>query len=150
VPDQAAPEGPGRGIPGWRIVVASWLTNVVLAITAVPAAAGVDAFETPAIITSLVLFVASIGVWVWALGIAAVRSTRGDEIVVANLFLVEGDVPRRVRLHLFASLAVAVVIAGGTAAAQPFGVLVPMLNLGFAGLWGARHGRFPARRGTTR
>jgi hypothetical protein len=150
VSDQAAPESPGRGIPGWRIVVASWLTDAVFAITAVPAAAGVDAFETPSIITSLVLFLASIAVWVWALGIAAVRSARGDEIVVANLFLVEGEVPRRIRLHLFAALVVALVIAGGTAVVEPFGVLVPMLNLGFAGLWGARHGRFPARRGTAR
>ena len=29
--------------------------------------------------------------------------------------------------------------------ANPFGVLVPMLPMGLAGLWGARHGVYPPR-----
>jgi hypothetical protein len=134
--------------PGERIIVASWAGNVVFAATAVPAALGLDALDTAAIVTELVLFMISIVVWMWAFGVAMVRSAQGDEIVVSNLFLVQGDVPRRVRVQLFSSLAVALVIAAGTAVADPFGVLVPMLPLAFAGLWGARHGQFPARRDT--
>ena len=36
-------------------------------------------------------------------------------------------------------------IAAGTAAWEPFGVLVPMLPIGLAGIWAARHGTFPPR-----
>ncbi len=132
-------------LPGRGIVVASWIGDAIFAITALPATVGLDAFDTPSIVTALVLFLISIGVWMWAFGIAVVRSARGDEIVVGNLFLVQGEVPRRVRVHLFASVGVCLVIAAGTAA-----VLVPMLPLGFVGLWGARHGRFPPRRTTAR
>ena len=31
--------------------------------------------------------------------------------------------------------------------AVAFGILAPMLGLGLMGLWGARHGRFPAAPG---
>ena len=41
---------------------------------------------------------------------------------------------------------VSVIVALATAWANPSGTLVPMLPLGLAGLWGARHGVFPARR----
>jgi hypothetical protein len=142
--------GSVRVVPGRAIVIASWLGNAVFACTAIPAAAGVDALETPALIIELTLFFASIVVWLWAFGAAVVRSAQGDEIVVANLFLVQGDVPRAVRIQLFASVILSVAIAAGTAAADPFGVLVPMLPLGLCGLWGARHGSFPARRDMAR
>jgi hypothetical protein len=132
--------------PGRAIVRASWASNVVFAVSAVPAAAGVDAFETPALVVALLLFTSSIVIWAWAFAIAVVRSANGDDIVVANLFLMQGDVPTTVRRHLFASLVVSIVIAAGSAVQAPFGVLVPMLPLGFVGLWGARHGVFPARR----
>ena len=36
-------------------------------------------------------------------------------------------------------------ITVGTAAWEPFGVLVPMLPLGLAGVWAARYGTFPRR-----
>ena len=125
--------------------MASWAGNVVFLLTAVPAAVGVDALEAAATGVSLVLFAISIPVWAWAFGVAVARSTRGDDIVVANLFMTVGGAPRDVRGHLFGSLVVCVVIAAATAAADPFGVLVPMLPLGFIGLWAARHGTFPPR-----
>jgi hypothetical protein len=37
------------------------------------------------------------------------------------------------------------VLGLATAWANPFSVLVPMLSLGFAALWGARHGIYPPR-----
>ena len=125
--------------------MSSWVGNVVFAATAIPAALGVESFEGPAIVTALVLFFVSLGVWTWAFVVAIARSTQGDDIVVANLFGTIGDAPRVVRWHLFGSLGACLVITIGTAAADPFGVLVPMLPLGFVGLWAARHGTFPPR-----
>jgi hypothetical protein len=40
---------------------------------------------------------------------------------------------------------VCLAIAAGTAAWEPFGVLVPMLPVGLAGVWAARYGTFPPR-----
>jgi hypothetical protein len=130
----------GRGI-----IVAAWVGNVLFAATAVPAALGVDAMEGPAIGMALGLFAVSLVVWTWAFGVALARTARGDDVVVGSLFLMQGPVPRSVRLHLFGALGVCLVITAATAAAEPFGVLVPMLPLGLAGLWGARYGTFPPR-----
>ena len=57
----------------------------------------------------------------WA---AAPRATTSSS---ANLFLMQGPVPRVVRWQLFGSFALCLVITAGTAAGDPFGVLVPML-----------------------
>ena len=133
-------------LPGGRIIAASWIGNAIFAATAIPAAAGVEALDAAAIGVALGLFAISLGVWCWAFAIALARTTRGDDVVVGSLFLLQGPVPRRVRAHLFGSLSVCLVITAVTAAAEPFGVLVPMLPLGLAGLWGARHGTYPPRR----
>jgi hypothetical protein len=135
----------GRVIPGRIIVVSTWATNVVFAVTAIPAALGVSSFDTPAVATALVLFAVGLGVWTWAFGLAVVRSARGDDIAVASLYLTAGDAPRPVRAQLFSALGACLLITVATAASDPFGVLVPMLSLGFVGLWAARHGTFPPR-----
>jgi hypothetical protein len=132
-------------LPGQRIIVASWIGDAVFAATAVPAALGVAAMSGPAIAVSLGLFAISLVVWGWAFAIALARTTRGDDVVVGSMFLLQGPVPRRVRLHLFGSLGVCLLVTAATAAGEPFGVLVPMLPLGLAGLWGARYGTFPPR-----
>jgi hypothetical protein len=131
---------------GERIIVVSWVANALFAATAIPATLGVSAFDVAAIVVALGLFAISLGVWCWAVAVALARTTRSDDVVVASMFLVQGPAPRRVRVHLFASLAVCTVVTAVTAAAEPFGVLVPMLPLGLLGLWGARHGVFPPRR----
>jgi hypothetical protein len=136
-------------VPGRPVIVSSWAANIVFACTAIPAALGVESLDGPAIVTALVLFFVSLGIWTWAFVLAVARSTQGDDIVVANLFGTIGDAPRAVRWHLFGSLGVCLLITIGTAAADPFGVLVPMLPLGFVGLWAARHGTFPPRRAPT-
>ena len=133
-------------LPGQRIIVASWSANVLFAVTAVPAALGVHPFDVASITAALGLFALSLVVWCWAFAIAIARTTRGDDVVVASMFLIQGPAPRRVRLHLFGSLAACLVITTATAAPEPFGVLVPMLPLGLIGLWGARHGTVPPRR----
>jgi hypothetical protein len=131
---------------GRAIVTASWASVALFAVTAIPTAAGVSALEAVALALAVTLFLVGIGVWAWAFGVAVARSARGDDIVVGTLFLVQGSAPRTVRVQLFLALGASVVIAVGTGSADAFGVLVPMLPLGLVGLWGARHGVFPARR----
>lgn len=133
---------------GRAIIRTSWASNVVFAVTALPLVAGADGLRSAAIVTALVLFAASLVVWVWAFAAAVRRSAEGDNIVVSNLFLIEGDAPRAVRAHLYGSFGVCLAITALTASSDPFGVLVPMLPLGLVGLWGARHGVFPSRSGT--
>ena len=130
---------------GDGIIRVSWVTTALFTLTVVPAAVAGDALDGVALVTALALFAVSIPVWGYALVKAAVRTTRGDDVLVASLFLVDGPVPKPVRWHLFGSLAVSVAVALATAVAEPFGVLVPMLPLGLIGLWGARHGAFPQR-----
>lgn len=115
-------------------------------VTAVPFALGVDSMESVAVGTALVLFFVALAVWAWSFVVAAVRSTQGDDIAVSTLYLTVGGAPRPVRFHLFGSVVLSVIIAAGTAVADKFGVLVPMLPLAFVGLWAARHGTFPRRR----
>ena len=141
-----ADRGDAATVRGRALVVASWVGNVVFAVTAIPAALGVDAFDDAAVIVALALFFASLVIWVWALGAAVARTARDDDVAVTTLFLMEGPVPPRVRWSLYGALLVCVAITVGTAAANPFGVLVPMFPLGLIGLWGARHGTFPPRR----
>lgn len=135
------------GAPSGRLIARlSWASGAVFAATAVPAALGVDALVGAAAGVALGLFLVSLPVWLYALALAAVRTARGDDIAVSSLFLVQGTAPRDVRRSLLGSVAASVALAAATAAAQPFGVLVPMLPLGFCGLWGARHGTYPPRR----
>ena len=91
-------------------------------------------------------FVASLPIWIYAFGLVLVRSTRGDDIAVASWVFLTPSAPKDVRRHLLGATAVCVVVALATGWANPFGVLVPMLQLGLAALWGARHGVYPARR----
>jgi hypothetical protein len=118
----------------------------VFALVAIPDALGVDALDTTAATVSLVLFLASLPLWLYSFGLVLVRSTRGDDIAVGSWVFLAPSAPKDVRRHLLGATAVCVVVAFATAWANPFSVLVPMLHLGFAALWGARHGTYPARR----
>jgi hypothetical protein len=132
-------------VTGRAIILASWVGDAVFLVTAIPAALGVDAFEDVAVGTALGLFFVSLAIWTWAFAVAVARSAQGEDIVVANLFGTIGDASRAIKIQLFGALAVCILIAAATAASNPFGVLVPMLPLGFVGLWAARHGTFPPR-----
>jgi hypothetical protein len=139
---------PGQGtseLPGRRIIAWSWWADVAFAATAIPVAVGISGFDEVAVGTALALFAASLVVWVLAFSRAAVRSAEGDDIVVGSMFFTVGGASRDTRRQLFGALAACVVVAFATAWANPFGVLVPMLPLGFVGLWAARHGAFPPR-----
>jgi hypothetical protein len=135
-------------VTGKRIVIASWATFALFAGVAIPATLGLDALDGATTAVSLTLFGISLVVWIYAFGYAVVRSARGDDIVVASWVFLQGSAPGNVRHHLLWATAASVVVAGIGAIANPFAVLVPMLQLGFAALWGARHGTFPPRRTT--
>jgi hypothetical protein len=130
----------GRGI-----IAFGWFSNALFAVTAIPVAAGVDDLLGVAIGVALLLFLISVGVFVYAFALALARSTRGDNVAVANLFFLQGSAPKPIkRTFLWLSL-VCLAITVGTAAWEPFGVLVPMLPVGLAGMWAARYGVFPPR-----
>ena len=130
---------------GRAIVVASWVTLGLFAATIVPDAAGLHALDGVAAGVALVLFLAALVIWCYAFGLAIVRSARGDDIGVGGLFFLAGSAPADVRRRLFAALGVSVVLAFATVWANAYAALEPMLPLALVGLWGARHGTFPAR-----
>jgi hypothetical protein len=130
----------GRGIIG-----AGWVANVVFAVTAVPVAAGVDDLLGVAIGVALLLFLVSVGVFVYAFVLALARNSRGDNVAVANLFFLQGSAPKPIKRQFLWMFVVCLAIAAGTAAWEPFGVLVPMLPVGLAGMWAGRYGVFPSR-----
>jgi hypothetical protein len=137
--------------PGGRIVVWSWGTTALFTVVAVAYALGVSPLKWVAVALCGALFLASLVVWVYAYALAVVRTSRGDDVTVPSLFfLSSGAAPKTVRRHLMGSLTVVVVVAIATVKDNPFGALVPMLALGLAGLWAARHGTFPPRAGFDR
>jgi hypothetical protein len=133
-------------VTGKRIVIASWASLVLFTVVAVPNALGLHALDTTTTAVSLILFGASLVVWLYAFGVAVARSARGDDIVVSSWVFLTGSAPAGVRHHLLWATAASTVVGLATASTNAFGVLVPMLSLGLAALWGARHGTFPPRR----
>jgi hypothetical protein len=131
---------------GRQIIRVSWASNVAFLAGSLPAILDVSNGSGIAAIVCLVLFAVSLGIWVWAFVVALARNTQGDDIAVGSLFLVEGNVDRSARRALYWSFVASLVITGVAAGSNPFAVLVPMLSLGFVGLWGARHGEFPLRK----
>ena len=133
-------------IAGRRIVTSSWISNAVFAIGSLPALLGVANGSGISAALCLTLFAVSLVVWASAFASAAARSSRGDDIAVGSLFLVEGAGPGGARKPLYWSFGLSLIITAAAAGSNPFAVLVPMLSLGLVGLWGARHGVFPRRR----
>jgi len=136
--EQLAREGRG-------IIVVGWLANALFAATAIPVALGLDDIIGVAIGVALLLFLVAIGAFVYAFGVGLARSTRGDNVAVANLFFLQGSAPRPVRRRFLLMFLVCLAVTAATAAWEPFGVLVPMLPIGLAGVWTARYGVFPPR-----
>jgi hypothetical protein len=130
----------GRGI-----VTTGWIANALFAVTAIPVAAGVDDLLGVAIVVALLLFLVAVGLFVYAFAVGLARSTRGDNVAVSNLFFLQGSAPKPVRRTFLVLFLVCLLITAGTAAWEPFGVLVPMLPIGLAGTWAARYGVFPPR-----
>jgi len=131
-------------LPGHRIIEASWAGTALFAVTALPAAAGAEAFQVPAAVVSIVLFAASIPLSLLALARAAVRTARQeDRITVTSLFFLQGSAPKTVRRLLLGGLVASLVVVVLSAAREPFGILQPVYPLGLCAQWSARHGTFP-------
>lgn len=147
--DSAGPlPGPGSGL-----LAASWAGTVIFVISSVLGVIGEGGDNgTPGNIhrvVSLALFAIGCLAFISAF-LTGVERSRVSEIAVSNLFFLAGSAPRTIRVHLFASLAIQVIVAVVAASVRPytlvaFGILAPMYGLGVAGLWGAEHGVFRDR-----
>jgi hypothetical protein len=151
VPDRPTAHDPGAATApppeaGRAIIVWGWVANAGFAITAIPAAfASSDALEAIAIAVALGLFAVAIGTCLYAFGKGLARSAAGDNVAVSNLFFLQGSAPKPVKRQFLWLFLVCLAITVVTASGEPFSVLVPMLPVGLAGTWAARHGVFPPR-----
>lgn len=151
--EPGAPAGTAAGgtgeLPGRGVIAASWASTALFCAVAALATAFPSALATPAAVVDVALFAAGIVVFFRAYAIAVGRS-RTDAIGIGGLFFLADSAPKEVRTRLLGPLGVQVVVAVASASVRPytpvaFGILVPMLGLALAGLWGARHGTFPPR-----
>ncbi len=135
-----------------RIQRVSLVATVVLAVSAVAAVAVPDTLALPYAVLSLAYFVAGFVTFVWSYAVAVGRS-RAEVLSVAGIYFLAGSAPGEVKRRLLGALGGQTVVVVAAAAIRPFtavafGVLAPLLGLGLTGLWGARHGTFPAREDT--
>lgn len=139
----------GEGVPGRGIIVTSWVVTAAFVLVTVPAVVDPDRFVGAFFVVSLLIFFLACALFAVDLVLAAARS-RDDTMGIGGLFFLAGCAPRSVQVHLMSALAIQVVVALVAAALHPFtplafGTLVPMVGLGFSGLWAVRHGLFPSR-----
>jgi hypothetical protein len=142
--DDTAPDADTPSAAGSRVMSFSWAATVLFAVTAVPTMVPVRAFDGVSVVVALALFALSIPIWLYAFAVGVGRS-RENVITISGLFFLRGAAPGVVRRLLLGSLFATLLITVITASSEPFGVLVPVLPLALAGLWGARYGTFPER-----
>lgn len=136
--------------PGRQVIAASWAGTAVFAVAQLLSVLSAS-LRPVGVVVSLALFAAGCLAFLAAYARAVERS-RTDEIGVGGLYFLSGSAPGPVRIHLLGALAAQTVVAFVAASIRPFtavafGILVPMFGMGLAGLWAARHGSFPERRG---
>ena len=132
------------------------MTGLFVISSVVAAAVFTQPWKSIAVVVSLVCFAVGITVFLWGYWTAVQRS-REDEISVAAMyFLIDGAAPASVSKILNSTLAVQVIVAVATAISRSstdgkagstlaFGILVPMMGLGFSGLWASMYGTFSPR-----
>lgn len=110
-------------------------------------------FRALGVVVAVVLFGVGVAAFIWGY-FTAVQRSRYDNISVASLFLLLGDVAdSKVRRLMNGCLVVQVSCGLITALARTstegrsgstlaFGVLVPLFGIGLNGLWASRHGKF--------
>jgi hypothetical protein len=141
-------------LPGAGLIWASWVGTAIFTVSALYSATlGYDAHRSPpgdqsGTFVALLLFGIGCVLFVVAIVLGALRS-RDAQMGIGGWFFLVGSAPKIVQRHLLGSLAVEVTVAVVTAAARPFstlafGILVPTYGLALCGIWGARHGDFPA------
>src|SRR5262249_15052027 len=95
---------------GRLIVVTAWVTFGLFFVTMVPDAFGVSAFDDLSAGVALGLFLAAVPVWLYAFGLAVVRSARGDDVGVGSLFFLNRSAPADVRRWMIGALVASIVL----------------------------------------
>jgi hypothetical protein len=131
-------------VQGSRIVLASWVTLGLFALFGLLGMA-IDGLYTVVSGVCVALFLASLPIWIYAFLRALRRTTEGDEISVGSWVFLTPSAPADVRRRLLGATVASVAVATIVCWSNPFAVLVPMLHLGLAALWGARYGTYPSR-----
>ncbi len=139
----------GDRTPGRWILVASWVSTVLLTVVTVLAALDPDDAIGAFFAVAVAWFFLGSALFALVVVLAAGRS-RESSMGIGGLFLLAGSAPRSVQRNLIGSLLVQLVVAIAGAAVRPFtplafGTLAPILPLALCGLWGVLHGRFPPR-----
>jgi len=116
-------------------------------------------FRTLGVVVAVALFAVGVAAFIWGY-FTAVQRSRYENIAVASLFLLLGDVAgNKVRwlmngcLIIQGSCGLITALArtstdGRSGSTLAFGVLVPLFGVGLNGLWASRHGSFSPRDNT--
>lgn len=137
-------------VPGSGIVRASTATTAAFVVAAAGATAFPDALGVPVAVFDVALFVVGTVIFVLAM-LQGLDRSRTEQVEIGALFFLTGDTaPRAVKVRLLGCVVVQVLVALVSSSIRvytevAFGILVPMLGLGLAGRWGARHGAFPKK-----
>jgi len=129
-----------------------FLTALFLAATVVAAVVFSPATRAAGVGVDLALFSIGVAAFIWGY-FSAVQRSRVDEISVASLYFLSGQVAdkqvqKTMNGCLIAQLAGAIVRSstdGKAGSTLAFGVLVPLLGLGLNGLWASQFGTFTPR-----
>ena len=133
-----------------------FLTALFLVATSVAAVVFTPATRAVGVAIDLVLFGVGVAAFIWGY-FSAVQRSRVDEISVASLYLLTGQVANKqvqktMNGCLIAQLVVGLAGAiarsatdGKAGSTLAFGVLVPLLGLGLNGLWASQFGTFTPR-----
>lgn len=146
----------GDRTPGGWVLVVSWATTALFTVASVVAVVAPNRIDAAYLLLSVLLFLLGCGVFLVVLVLASNRS-RESAMGMGGLFFLAGSAPGSVQRNLLGSFATQVVVSIGAAAvgfsrigdrelnSLAFGILVPMLGLGWCGLWAVRWGLFPDR-----
>ena len=133
-----------------------FLTFVFLVVTVVAAVAFTPTTRAIGVFVDLVLFSVGVAAFIWGY-FSAVQRSRVDEISVASLYFLSGQVAdkqiqKTMNSCLIAQLVIGLAGAiarsstdGKAGSTLAFGVLVPLLGLGLNGLWASQFGSFTPR-----
>jgi hypothetical protein len=132
------------------------LTFVFFVATVVAAVVFSPATRAIGVFVDLVLFSVGVAAFIWGY-FSAVQRSRVDEISVASLYFLSGQVANKQVQKIMNGCLIAQLVIGlagaiarsstdGKAGSTlAFGVLVPLLGLGLNGLWASQFGTFTPR-----
>ena len=133
-----------------------FLTALFLVATVVSAAVFTPTTRAAGVVVDLVLFSIGVAAFIWGY-FSAVQRSRFDEISVASLYFLSGQVAdKKVQKTMNGCLIAQFVIGlagaivrsstdGRAGSTLAFGVLVPLLGLGLNGLWASQFATFTPR-----